>query len=285
MEEVINSTIPYPRNSLPDYENQYNLKELHESFLSIIVAFDEFCRKNNIMYSIADGTLLGAMRHGDFIPWDDDADLMVTRKEYNKIREALTKDDDIIIMKITFLDRVTTRECYKKKIYCDLFINDIMPSNRFLFEFKKNMTRILRCAFFNKVRNFRHDEYSKYKRMMIKIVKCIIGLLVKLLTLNKDLFELNDRIIDIKESKPSGYYTRFTSRMYETKRRFNRKSYDDGYADILLRGERVMALKNSGNFLEEMYGNYEILLAESKRKPEHSVNMLDSSEQCIKIYN
>ena len=100
MEDVINSTIPYPNESLPDYETKYNLKGLHDSFMDIIITFDEFCRSNDIKYSIADGTLLGAIRHGDFIPWDDDADLMVTREEYKKLRRALSKDDDIKLMKI-----------------------------------------------------------------------------------------------------------------------------------------------------------------------------------------
>ena len=86
MDKIINKIIKYPYSSLDDYEGKFGLKEKHERILNILIAFDSFCRKNNIKYSLADGTLLGAMRHADFIPWDDDADVMVTRKEYLKIR-------------------------------------------------------------------------------------------------------------------------------------------------------------------------------------------------------
>ena len=79
----MNNNIPFPYSSMPNYEEQYNLKEAHDKFLEIILTFDAFCRKHDIRYSIADGTLLGALRHGDFVPWDDDADVMVTREEYD----------------------------------------------------------------------------------------------------------------------------------------------------------------------------------------------------------
>ena len=61
-----------------------NLDELHNVLFEMLNVFDSFCRENNIEYSLAYGTLLGAVRHKGFIPWDDDLDVMMTRENYNK---------------------------------------------------------------------------------------------------------------------------------------------------------------------------------------------------------
>ena len=73
--------------------------------------------------------------------------------------------------------------------------------------------------------------------------------------------------------------------MYETNRRFNKESYDAGYGDVLFRGEKLMAIKNADTFLREMYGDYTKLPPEEKRIPEHPVDMLESSAECICYYN
>lgn len=61
------------------------LIELQEYLLSSLVAFDSFCKKHAIHYSLCGGTLIGAIRHQGFIPWDDDIDVMMTRQEYDKL--------------------------------------------------------------------------------------------------------------------------------------------------------------------------------------------------------
>lgn len=52
--------------------------------LDICTEIDKFCRQNGIEYSLAFGTLIGAYRHGGFIPWDDDFDILMTRENYEK---------------------------------------------------------------------------------------------------------------------------------------------------------------------------------------------------------
>ncbi|MBR5785236.1 MAG: LicD family protein [Clostridia bacterium] len=283
---IINYIIPYPYSKVGSYEEKYNLKEAHEDMMRLLLSFDRFCKEHDLKYSLADGTLLGAMRHGDFVPWDDDADVMMTRTEYTKLRQVLAEDSEIKVLKIHFLDRVTTKELLEKKIYIDLFINEEKPANELVFKWKKFKTGFLRTAFHNtKVRNVRHDKYNKTYKKIRDIVSSILGLFAKIIVGPRDIFELNDKAVAIKKHKPSGIYTRYTSRMYETGRRFNKKSYDEGYGEVLFRGEKLMALINSDTFLKEMYGDYSLLPSEERRKPEHPVNMLDSPKKCIKFFN
>ncbi len=70
------------------------LRNLQLTELEMIAEVDRICKKNNIEYSLDGGTLLGAIRHGGFIPWDDDADLIFTRHEYAKFYKACKKDLD-----------------------------------------------------------------------------------------------------------------------------------------------------------------------------------------------
>lgn len=60
------------------------LDEIQKELLSLLVFFDQFCNENGLRYSLACGTLLGAVRHKGFIPWDDDVDLSMPRPDYER---------------------------------------------------------------------------------------------------------------------------------------------------------------------------------------------------------
>lgn len=68
--------------------------ELRELQMQILDHVDAFCRKYNIKYTISGGTLLGAVRHGGFIPWDDDMDIQMLRNEYIRFTTLWNQEKD-----------------------------------------------------------------------------------------------------------------------------------------------------------------------------------------------
>lgn len=68
------------------------MMQIQEMLLDMLLEIDEICRENDIKYFIDGGTCLGAVRHEGFIPWDNDADIVMTEDNYNRFVEVVNRD-------------------------------------------------------------------------------------------------------------------------------------------------------------------------------------------------
>lgn len=139
-----------------------SLDELHAFALDILKDIDSFCRPRGLRYSLGFGTLLGAVRHKGFIPWDDDIDLMMPREDYIRFREEYKSD------KYRFIDRECDSRCYitfgrvidterssliglqpwhsrelNSGVWVDIFPMDYVPDSRAEYDSLYNMLNIL----------------------------------------------------------------------------------------------------------------------------------------------
>mgnify|MGYP000972674892 CR=1 FL=1 len=101
-------------------------KEIHEKLLEILKIIDMICKKEKLTYMLDSGTLLGAIREKGFIEWDDDADIIMHRQDFeefeNKVPQYLQNSE----FYFDYNDRVP-KVCYKEnpQVRVDIFIIDI----------------------------------------------------------------------------------------------------------------------------------------------------------------
>ena len=119
-----------------DIENKYGTLAIQKELLVLLKEFHSFCKRNNIQYSLAYGSLLGAVRHKGLIPWHDDLDIMVDRDNYSVLRSALISESDcgLILSSegVPWVDRIRMLSGHYSGTYnptIDVFIIDEVPSH------------------------------------------------------------------------------------------------------------------------------------------------------------
>lgn len=173
---------------------EISLDEMKKIQLDILVDIANFCDNNGINYYLAGGTLLGAIRHKGFIPWDDDIDIMMPRNDYKKFVHNYVnkkyKVDYIEIDKkcsnryarVNNIDTVLVgswKEEKEEHVFVDIFPIDGMPDNKFMQKFiffrqsiliNIHLATMLRYTVSNRYndRNAGFLSWKKYIRTLIK---------------------------------------------------------------------------------------------------------------------
>ena len=107
-------------------------EDIKELSIQILHYVDDFCKKNDIKYSLAYGTLLGAVRHKGFIPWDDDIDIMMVRKDYDRFIAEFSKDSNSLFSVASYETDKNFRYALAK-VVCNSTIKDELGYTKYGF--------------------------------------------------------------------------------------------------------------------------------------------------------
>ena len=250
--------------------------------LDILKEVDKICRRNGIHYTLGYGSLIGAIRHNGFIPWDDDIDICLLRKDYDKFKEICKSEMDdkyfyqsndtdpeyyLLYDKIR-LNGTIFKESHLSVynihhgVYIDVFPIDFLPDNPLMLIVQFVCFHFFRSGLMSKYLVLEAREGKK--KYLAKVLRVLFFLFPL-----KTLYQCANKVATWYDKEPHKRIMNFLT-PYRLKEIFNASLYNN-YIEHIFEDVEVEIVGNYDVFLKQIYGNYMQLPPLEKRNTRHTL--------------
>lgn len=261
---------------------ELSLKEVQSVSLEILLDIHRFCIEHNLNYSLAYGTLIGAIRHKGFIPWDDDVDIVMPRPDFDIFCETFSSKENSVIfygndkssiacfarvsdMKKTFFetDSCSPWTSTDSGVWVDVFPLDGVEERQ--TEYAKRYYRLKKLcsqAYWYRKQNHKiaSDDplFLKVRTLFFKLIglKGFIASRIVLYIVNRA------KTINYSEAEYIGQLTCFDDGPIQFC-----KSDFSSYIDVDFENAKMKVMAGYDHHLKQLYGDYMILPSEEDRVP------------------
>ena len=270
-------------------ENNTSLQKLHSCQLLLVEEIKRICEENNIKYFIIAGTLLGAVRHSGFIPWDDDMDIGMLREDYERFINACEKqlgdkfflqttDTDpayglnfakLLLNDTVLVERVTSKNSCRKGVYVDIFPFDSAPNEKELVSRHSKKIYYLRRLLLAK-QNYSVCQKGEYIKALVYFVLKVISK-----------FYSHDSLCNALEKEITRYNNQKTEKIvnvggaYGYEKETLLRKWVDSTVLLSFEGMELSAPADYKEYLEYFYGDYMTPPPKDKRYDRHNLVELD----------
>jgi len=254
-----------------------DFRKIQLIMLEMLIEFDRICNKHGIVYSLDGGTLLGAIRHKGFIPWDPDIDVIMHRFEYEKFKKACEEDLDTrrFFLQDHQLDRYYRwgyarlrrkgtefiragheHMKYKTGIFMDIMIVDNVPDSSIMRKVHSLICFCIRKMLWSEAGKVLHPKW--YGRLWYKLLSYIPV---------DWIFNFRDFVAARYNAVDTELIRRMTGEYPSRCKYGTPKSFYNNRIKVEFEGHMFWCFEEYDRYLRLVYGDYMELPPPEKRKP------------------